>query len=480
MSEDKKTQTDCSGGLDALFRKTLGSSQMEPSPGLWKGISRKLLSTELVHFNFTNLPKSYWIVAGGAALIGLIFLFKQIPDGKTVENDYNPVIVNNSSHKTSTSAFAKTKILTPTNSNQSGTADLSSQTSGKRLPVNNVQLNATVPVLASNNATRIKSTYKIANKTVVPSGNESLTQSNTEQPSTESHLIVTQERKSDNYKLNYLSPLTVASLLPETDEDTILRIQNLNGILNVPLVTKTEIPQFFTYNIGVSPELSLYRNNGQYSESNLWLKTGLTYHIGKFSLQTGVGLGYVFDQANYRVRYKSKDSIGYFTDIISFIITPGNNIIYTTKDVAVYDSIEHVADNRAISRYTYLQIPLLIGYEVFESAHWSIGIKAGPAISFLIASKEASPFIDYPNAQLIRVENNSFSRVKMNWELQAALDIEYRLTKEFSIYADPSYNHYFKPFETQESATSKAKDPYSIGIELGIRVNFGKNKKHHD
>ena len=318
MSEDKKIQTDCSGGLDALFRKTLGSSQMEPSPGLWKGISRKLLSTELVNFNFTNLPKSYWIIAGGAALIGLIFLFNQIPDGKTVENDYNPVIVNNSSHKTSTSASAKTKILTPANSTQSGIADLSSQTSGKRLPVNNSQLNATVPVLASNNATRIKSTYKITNKTVVPSGNELLTQSNTDQPSTESHLIVTQERKSDNYKLNYLSPLTVASLLPETDEDTMLRIQNLNGILNVPLVTKTEIPQFFTYNIGVSPELSLYRNNGQYSESNLWLKTGLTYHIGKFSLQTGVGLGYVFDQANYRVRYKSKDSIGYFTDIISF------------------------------------------------------------------------------------------------------------------------------------------------------------------
>jgi Outer membrane protein beta-barrel domain len=480
MSEDKKIQTDCSGGLDALFRKTLGNSQMEPSPDLWKGINQKLLLTELVHFNFTNVPKAFWIGAGGAALIGLIFLFNQIPDGKTVENDYNPVIVNNGQHKTSSSASDKTKILTPSNSSQSGNANLSSQTSGKGLPVNNSQPNTTIPVLASNNTTRIKSTIKIADKISVPTESESPTQSNAEQPATESHLIVTQERRSDDYKLNYLSPLTVASLLPVTEEDTMLRIQNLNGILNVPLVTKTEIPKFFTYNIGVSPELSLYRNNGQYSESNLWLKTGLTYHIGKFSLQTGVGLGYVFDQANYRVRYKSKDSIGYFTDIISFIITPGNNIIYTTKDIAVYDSIEHVADNRAISRYTYLQIPLLLGYEVFESDRWSIGIKAGPAISFLIASKEAAPFIDYPNAQLIRVENNSFSRVKMNWELQAALDIEYRLTKNFSIYADPSYNHYFKPFETQESATSKAKDPYSIGIELGIRVNFGQNKKFHD
>ncbi|MGA3015403.1 MAG: outer membrane beta-barrel protein, partial [Bacteroidales bacterium] len=375
---------------------------------------------------------------------------------------------------------AKTKILTPANSTQSDNTNLPSQTSGKGLPVNNSQLSLAVPILASNSTTRIKSTYKITNKTTVPSGSESITQSSAETASTTDHLIVTQRRSSDTYELKYMPPLSINSLLPTTEEDTMLRIQNLNGILNVPLVTKAEIPQFFTYNIGVSPELSLYRNNGQYSESNLWLKTGLTYHVGKFSLQTGVGLGYVFDQADYRVRYKSKDSIGYFTDIISFIVTPENQIIYTTKDIAVYDSIEHVADNRGISRYTYLQIPLLLGYEVFESDRWSIGIKAGPAISFLIASKEASPFIDYPNAQLIRVENNSFTRVKMNWELQAALDIEYRLTKEFSIYADPSYNHYFKPFETQESATSKAKDPYSIGIELGIRINFGKNKKYHD
>lgn len=477
MSEERKTQADSSGGLDALFRKTLGNSQMEPSSGLWKGISRKLLWTELAHFNFINLPKTFWIGAGSAAILGLIFLFNQIPDGKTVQNDYNPVIVNNSQHGNSSLTSAKSKISNPANSTQSGTVNLPSQTPGKGLPVNNSRLNSTVPVLASNNASHIISTFKITSGKTKPSGSKSPTQLTTEKPSTEDHLIIIQKRNSDSYELKYLPPLAVEGLLATSEEDTMLRIQNINGILNVPIINKPGIPQFFTYNIGVSPELSVYRNNGQYSESNLWLKTGLTYHIGKFSLQTGVGLGYVFDQAEYRVRYKSKDSIGYFTDIISFIITPGNNIIYTTKDVVVYDSIEHLADNRAISRYTYLQIPLLLGYELFESNRWSIGIKAGPIISFLIASKEASPFIDYPNAQLIRVENNSFTRVRMNWELQAALDIEYRLTKVFSIYTDPSYNHYFKPFEKQETATSKAKDPYSIGVELGIRVNFGKNKK---
>jgi hypothetical protein len=118
----------------------------------------------------------------------------------------------------------------------------------------------------------------------------------------------------------------------------------------------------------------------------------------------------------------------------------------------------------------------MIGYELCESNRFSLGIKAGPAISFLIGSKEALPFIDYPNARLIRVDNNSLSRVKMNWEIEAALDLEYRLVKDFSIYAEPSYKHYFKPFETQETTSSKARDPYSVGIEIGARYNFGQKK----
>ena len=204
----------------------------------------------------------------------------------------------------------------------------------------------------------------------------------------------------------------------------------------------------------------------------------MTYHIGKFSIQTGVSLGYVFDHGDYRVNYKSKDSIGFFTSVISFIVTPGNVIVFNTKDIPVYDSLQHIADDRAINRYTYLRIPLMLGYELIETNRFSLGIKAGPAISLLIGSKEALPFIDYPNARLIRIDNHSLSRVKINWEIQAALDLEYRLVKNFSIYAEPSYKHYFKPFKTQESTSTSAKDPYSVGIEIGARFDLGikKNK----
>jgi len=476
MSEERKPQADADSGLDNLFRNTLNNHQIEPSRGLWKGISRKMLWAELAHFNFINLPKAFWIGAAGAVLVGMIFLMNQIPAGKTTENNDTPIVVKKSPDRTATPAASGNQTIHTGRNPVAVTESSSAQAVRNGLSVQQTHLHSGSPVLASNNSARIIKTNKTDYAAITPSGTASLTLSNTEKQSREGHLINSQTRNTNNYELKYLPVLNSTNLFPSEAEDTLLRFTNLNGITNIPLKTKVEIPQFYTLNLGISPELSLYQNADRYSETNYWLNAGVTYHAGRFSVQTGVGLGYVFDQGNYRVNYKSKDSIGYFTSIISFIVTPGNIVVYTTKDIPVYDSLQHVADDRTVSRYTYLQIPLMLGYELVETNHFSLGIKAGPAVSFLIGSKKALPFIDYPNARLIRVENNSLSRVKMNWEIQVALDLEYRLVKNFSMYAQPYYKHYFKPFATGESTSSSTKDPYSIGIEVGIRFNFGQKR----
>lgn len=476
MSEERKPQADAPGGLDDLFRNTLDSHQIEPSRSLWKGISRKLLRAELAHFNFINLPKAFWIGAASAVLVGMIFLVNLIPDRKTTENGYAPIILKKSPERNATAVTSGNLTVRTGRNPVAVTGSSSSQAVHNGSSVQQTHLTTGSPALASNNSTRITRTNKTNYAAIVPSGTAQLTSSGTDKQSQESHLINSQLRNTNSYELKYLPVLSITNLFPSGTEDTLLRFTNLNVITNIPLKTKIEIPQFYTFNLGISPEISICRNADRYSETNYWLNAGVTYHAGRFSIQTGVGLGYVFDHGNYRVNYKSKDSIGYFTSIISFIVTPGNIVVFTTKNIPVYDSLQHVADDRAISRYTYLQIPFMLGYELVETNHFSLGIKAGPAVSFLIGSKEAAPFIDYPNARLIRVENNTLSRVKMNWEIQAALDLEYRLVKNFSIYAQPYYKHYFKPFATKESTSTSAKDPYSFGIEVGARFNFGQKR----
>jgi hypothetical protein len=441
MSDSQKTQAESSGGLDQLFRSALENDHIKPSGGVWKGISRKLLRAELARFNFTNLHKAFWVAGAGALVVGFIFLFTQLRDGTTTEN-------------------ASASLIPDRISSGNSIPDITSA----KYAVNNSRRKASQEY-PSSKSIRKNST---SSSTTYPAGSQLLASNNS------IHTYVNQEHDAivrTNSMTIAMVPWKLHSLV--AIEDTLLRFTTLNGINNIPLVTKVKTPQFFSLDMGITPEVSVYRNANQYSETNYWLNAGVTYHAGRFSVQTGVGLGYVYDHGDYRVNYKSKDSIGYFTSIISFIVTPNNEVIFTTKDIAVYDSLQHAADSRALSRYTYLQIPLLLGFELLETNRLSVTLKAGPAVSFLIGSKEAAPFIDYPNARLIRVDNNSLTRVKMNWEIQAALDIEYRLVKNFSIYAQPSYKHYFKAFETPESTPVSPKDPYSIGITIGARYNFG-------
>jgi len=444
MSDSKKTQTESSGGLDQLFRSALENDHIEPSGGVWKGISRKLLRAELAHFNFTNLHKAFWVAGASVLVIGFIFLFNQIKDGTATENASAPIIPDRISSGNLIPDITSAKYAVNNSRMNAGHENPSSKSNWRN----------------STSSTSLSTTYNTGSQ-LLASNNSKYTYTN------QTHEAIV----PPNSMTFAMVPCELHSLV--TIEDTLLRFTTLNGINNIPLVTKVKIPQFFSLDMGITPEVSMYRNTNQYSETNYWLNAGVTYHAGRFSVQTGLGLGYVYDHGDYRVNYKSKDSIGYFTSIISFIVTSNNEVIFTTKDIAVYDSLQHAADSRALSRYTYLQIPLLLGFELFETNRLSVTLKAGPAVSFLIGSKEAAPFIDYPNARLIRVDNNSFTRVKMNWEIQAALDIEYRLVKNFSIYAQPTYKHYFKAFETSESTPVSAKDPYSIGVTIGARYNFG-------
>jgi len=445
MIEKQNIHSDANDGLDNLFRNALGSHQMEPSGGLWKGISRKLLWTELAHFNFSNLPRAFWIGTASAFLIGMIFLVSQIPDGKVTENSYSPAIPGQN-YISSSSAFIS-------NSNHSASPV-------KHHPENTSSTSST----STNTATYAS---------LIPSNLPLSVNTGTSRTANDPVILASTGSGRNLYDLVYMYHISSGNLFPNTAEDTMLRFITQNSILNVPK-TKRETPQFLTLNLGISPEVSVYRGEDLYSTTNYWLNASMTYHAGRFSISTGFDLGYIFDRGNYRVNYKSKDSIGFFTSIVSFIVNPDNTVVYTTKDIPVYDSLQHIADDKGNNRYTYLQIPLLLGFEVIETNHLSLGIKAGPALSFLIGTKKAVPFVDHPNARLILVEDNTMQRVKTNWEFQVGLDLEYRLSKNFSVYAQPYYKHYFKPFIQQEGAS--AKDPYSIGLGIGTRFNFGLKK----
>jgi len=455
MKDDFLNKTEMGDQMDDLFREGLKGFCAEPSPSVWKGLNRKLLWSEIRNFNFTNLSRMAWV--GGVVMLGLVFTIGYF--------SFKPSPVSS----TSVNPIPETRVAANT-------------PAGVSLPSNppRIERNAETPAkITSGNAYLSHSGKRkppVTNETVIAiqsdpeTGEQPLILNNTTTGFRGGTNTATSSRLLAVSMMNTLdAPLFHPAL------DTLI-IVTPNEIIRINRENNT-IQQFFSANLGVSPEETFYRSPDAYAKLNYWFNAGITYHISRFSIGTGIGLGYVFDEGKYNIHYKSKDSIGFYNSVVSYTIDPvTHQVIYQTEKKSVYDSVLHVADDRTNNRYTYLQIPLLFGYRIFETDRLSLTIQAGPAVSFLIESREALPVIDYSNARITRIENSTPSRMAINWQVWADLYLEYRITKTVSLYFEPLYKYYFKPVVEKENVIYS--QPWSVGMNLGLQFNFGRKRQH--
>ena len=192
-----------------------------------------------------------------------------------------------------------------------------------------------------------------------------------------------------------------------------------------------------------------------------------------------MGYGYTYDDGRYVVDYRSNDSVSYYRRVIGYIQDPANpgHIIYVIRNQAIYDSVNHIADDRTRNRYTYIQIPLLVGYSLYETSRFRLGFEIGPAVSFLIGSKLAEPVVDFPNGRLIKLQDNTPSRLSTNWQLWVNLSIEYQFTKQWGLSINPYYKYFITP--PSQTSENETRNTQSFGLDIGIQYFFGRkgNKK---
>jgi len=461
MSENKNYKASDEERADQWMREAMAGHRVEPAPQLWKGISRKLLWREILRFNFTNLSLKHWM----AGVSGLLLVTSVIYFGVT---DPEP-----QTRPLPSAEVIKTVAARQVNSCQSANAGTMSDmrtepaVAGKH-PQPETALahaGASGPSVYHTSPSGRTSGASLAVVNSVPSVKNSA-------PEILPGFSPIQEVKTLNQtvKIARILPLEATMFALSTHTDTIITISNASGVFKFRKTRQTA-SGFFSANLGITPELAFYEEPEVYSRMNYWLSGGITWHISRFSVATGLNLGYVFDQGKYKVEYKSNDSIGYFTGVVSYTIGPSNEILFNTQTVNVYDSLNHAGDYRTKNRYTYLQIPLLAGYRFFESGKFSITFQAGPAIALLLGSRKSDPVIEYANARIIRVDDDTPSRLALNWQVWANLYCEMRLTRKIGVYFEPSFKYYLKPMVTSEDIQYKA--PWTIGLGIGVQFNFG-------
>jgi len=477
MSQPTNNNSGPGKNIDDLFRDSLGKQELSPSPRVWNSLNLKLLVRELIHFNFINVPRIALVsVAGGIVLVAALTYWALQPGSRNASETLpessakaiQPSAQANRMTESSVKPAAAPIIAPAPGKINTSMAGSSSQAQTALTPPKRSQ--KPEAMIASN--TKIEKTHD----PYTPTDNELAVAADRQAHIMAEPVIHEIALPLDN--INSIDPLVFSNFDLGINPDTLTFIRS--GEVFKYVREKAPVPSFFSASLGIAPEMALYSSNGtKTQEFNYFANAGIAYHFSRFSVRTGIGLGYTYDEGNYKVQYRSNDSVSYYTEVIGYYPDPVNQgrIIYITKNHAIYDSVTHMTDDRTRNRYTYLQIPLLLGYNVFETRNFSLGIEAGPAVSFLISEKKAQPVIDIPNGRLIALQDYSPTRQPTNWQLWVRLSLEYQFTKNWGMFINPYYK-YFITSPTQ-SAEGGNRNTQAFGIDLGIQYMFGRksNKK---
>lgn len=188
-----------------------------------------------------------------------------------------------------------------------------------------------------------------------------------------------------------------------------------------------------------------------------------------FRISSGIGYSRMQDIGSYRIDYKSYDSVGYFLDIVSFSVDPKNpdNIVLLLREEAIYDSVPHYTITEKNNSYSYIDIPLSLGYTFLNKGRISLTVQAGMKFSWLVNKSE--PVVDFSvsNGELIGIERQVPARASTNWRFTAGLDMGYLLTDRLSLHLEPVFEQYISPVYVKQNGY-KPRKPIVTGMKAGI------------
>jgi hypothetical protein len=230
---------------------------------------------------------------------------------------------------------------------------------------------------------------------------------------------------------------------------------------------------YFTLSAYFSPEVTEYQRLASESRENSYYGgLALSYNSSRFVIQAGVEYSAFRDLGDYMVNMSTYDSVGFYHDVLGFEIDPNNpdSIIFQTHIVAVWDSVQHHSHQQTNNRYTYLQVPLMVGYKAMQRGLFSAHIKAGPSFSFILNRNEPNLNFRMPGATINGIDNYTAPRLNTNIQLLVSVALQLQITEKFGLLVEPTYRYYVNP--VYDINSDALKNPYGISIKSGLFYNF--------
>ena len=163
--------------------------------------------------------------------------------------------------------------------------------------------------------------------------------------------------------------------------------------------------------------------------------------------------------------YKQLDSITFQWDSRHYYLIP----TYYLSDRNVWDSLLKLDYPKVIKRYTYLQVPLILGYDFLQKKGFTMGFRAGPILSILLESRQLSGGVQSGPDRIIRINQITPDRIQTNWQVSGSVNLSVLLSRRFIIEFEPVVKYYFNSVYEKSEITKK---PWSVGLRTAVTFGF--------
>jgi len=219
-----------------------------------------------------------------------------------------------------------------------------------------------------------------------------------------------------------------------------------------------------------TPEWMFNTLNGDKYVNNMGVEG--TFHLGNYSVRTGLGLSItngwheVLVQSNpYLGAYKALDSITFSWSKDGTKLNP----TYYMTGTNVYDTAREYTYSYVQKRYTYLQVPLMLGYDFWKNNWLRLGVRAGAVMSLLLNTENLTTTYDPGKDRIVSINNVTPDRIQLNWQAIGGINASIGWSRRFSIELEPEIRYYFNSVYESSEITTK---PWSIGVRAAFLIKF--------
>lgn len=189
-------------------------------------------------------------------------------------------------------------------------------------------------------------------------------------------------------------------------------------------------------------------------EGGFFLKSGLTYskEQASFTLQKTWAVPVILDSTYYYTIWHPFEDPQY--------------VFYSDTTITSRDSVASYASSIT---YSFLNIPLLIGY-TFDFNKFHIGVQSG--VIFNAQFTRQGSTIDPQTLQPVSLpeSNASFFRDRASLGIYAGVENEYRFNEYLGIFAEPYFQMQLKPVTTDAAPVEQRL--HKFGLNTGIKFSF--------